>query len=161
MIEGFQNEHKTLDSISEFISALGWMIFIGGLIFGLIGFISLESYGGLGWTGIGGGLGLMVTGIIIVGQGQVVKVIGLIELNTQRTYLLLKNQRTENSEVETKELASETPNETSRREIRSDQGMASDEFEVWLTRVRRECPEYDKASDAYLYNTFFRCGKNP
>ena len=89
---GYQNTHKTLDTIGSIVSFFGWIVVIFGVVFILISLGVLGSGNGRGVSGIFGGLGILygvgviLVGLLIVGNGQLLRTIGLIEKNTQLSF---------------------------------------------------------------------------
>ena len=84
------NKHGTLDGIAGFISFLGWITVVGGAFLAIAGLVTLDSIGGLGAIGLIYGVAVTIFGLLIVANGQFLKVIGQVELNTQKTALLLE-----------------------------------------------------------------------
>lgn len=125
---GYQNTHKTLDSIGSVVSFFGWVVVVlGGGIPILIGFVGLGSgnniVGGLGGLSILYGIVGVLVGLLIVGNGQLLKTIGLIEKNTQLGYRI-------NLQL-LKRLSGETDEE-------------DQDFEEWLERL--------KVVNSFVYN---------
>ena len=71
-----RNTHSTLDGLAAFISAVGWITVVGGVVIGVVGMI----YGGA----------VAITGLLVVANGQLLKVISQVEQNTQKSSLLLE-----------------------------------------------------------------------
>ena len=101
---GFTRSHKTLIAVSRFFAGLGWMIAFAGLA--MAGFawpaagmafaeIS-ESGMATDMTTVAGaaapflsGLMMLLSGLLAVAYGQVMRVISSIEANTQAAFLIL------------------------------------------------------------------------
>jgi hypothetical protein len=84
--------YSTLMGFAKFISAVGWVV----VVLAIAGGISVGSLAGEGMRGFGGGLvvgvGLSITGILIVVQGQLVSCIVDIQRNTERMVGLMREE---------------------------------------------------------------------
>lgn len=97
-----ERRFKTLLSISNFISGLGWVIVGLGALVAIIGIVSAVSQAGNRFgggqavlsltTGLGGGLWAAVSGILMVAFGQVVSCFVAIEHNTRSTLRLIQER---------------------------------------------------------------------
>lgn len=94
-----ERRFKTLLSISNFISGLGWVIVGLGALVGVIGVIAamslpppMEEAVFALTVGLGGGIWVAVSGILIVAFGQVVSCFVAIERNTRSTLRLIQER---------------------------------------------------------------------
>ena len=79
-----------LTRIAGLLSTFGWLSVVSGVILFVVGLVTLESYDGLGATGLFYGLGLILFGLLVVGNGLLLRVLAQIEINTAKTNLLLE-----------------------------------------------------------------------
>ena len=76
------NSHGSLEAIGNFLSFVGWL----GLVLGLVLiFVELSSRGSLAISAT-----TILLGLLLVANGQFLRVTGEIEQNTQKTALLLE-----------------------------------------------------------------------
>ena len=78
---------KTLLDYGKFISGLGWVVIIIGIIAIIVGFANGSEVG----VGIAiGSIIFIILGIVMVASGQLISCFVSIEKNTRATYELLK-----------------------------------------------------------------------
>lgn len=71
----YKSSYKTARGISEFVSFLGWLLFIVGIVIALVGFVGgiKSRYGGVSLIAMLPGLGTAVAGLLLVMGGQVTR----------------------------------------------------------------------------------------
>ena len=70
----YKSQYETSRKVSMFISGFGWLVFAIGIIAALAGLVSgLQSRYGLGVMGVLPGIGLVVSGLMMVVAGQVTR----------------------------------------------------------------------------------------
>ena len=147
-IKGVQNTHQTMDTIASLMSAIGWVVVIVGAIAAVVAFS--DGSGAVALAGAGYGLAMAVAGFMLVAQGQLITVIGKIELNTQRTYQLLA-------------MSPEDAVVSRSDEVAKDMAMPlgeidSKEFAEWKAQLIEERPAFVNWEDQVLYDKYYKSG---
>jgi len=151
-IEGFDNRHKILDGLGTFISIIGWIVLLFGALVTSFGIAHLLSGNGkefLAGISLPSGFGLLLIGILIVAFGQMIKVFGMIESNTQRTFLLLRIL-VKSTEIRENPIPDDVLSEN------------IDTFDRWieLAKLHNKSILY-QVSRNDLYNEYFKKGLKP
>jgi len=98
LVQGLENRHGTLNAVAASFSFIGWLVVSVAVIAMMLALKTLsEDMGSLSWMVVLYALAIGVMGLLVVASGQVLKVFGQIEQNTQKTYLLLLRNAEEES----------------------------------------------------------------
>lgn len=103
-VAGFHRNHMALTIVARLFAGIGWIVSLGGVVACVLTFSAVSVAAGAiyteglhadvgtimsGATPFFSGIILILSGLIVVAFGQVMRVVSTIEANTQAAFLLL------------------------------------------------------------------------